>query len=202
MPDYDTMELNPEIPEAPPAVINMDYDTPPPEFVAGTVVPKDTPPEDMSNAEYIQWMYDNLTPFWAIKKNMLLRNAPVLSGLNPSTAQIGDPSFELYVSGVGLVQNESVIVFAGQDEPTQFNVEDGTVSTGVNMGVWHGADVVEVRVRNGTQLSEPLEFTFTAAPEAAAASVPDHHDHEHDDDESGYDDDGKPVRKSKARHKK
>ena len=57
----------------------FDYDTPPKEWVAGTVVPEDTAPEDMTDAEYIQWMYDNLTPFWAIKRNMLLRRAPVLS---------------------------------------------------------------------------------------------------------------------------
>ena len=31
-----------------PAVVNTEYDTPPKEYVPGTVVPKDTAPEDMT----------------------------------------------------------------------------------------------------------------------------------------------------------
>jgi len=171
--------------EAPP-VVNMEYDTPPPEWVPGTVVPQDTAPEDMTPTEYIQWMYDNWTPFWAIKKNLLLRYPPVLSGLEPTTAAIGDPSFTLKVSGTGFIVHESTIVFAGLDEPTQLN-EDGTVSTGVNMDYWHGPDVIQVQVRNGTQYSEPLEFTFTAAaPEADAA-----------DADAGYGDE--PAKKAKKK---
>jgi hypothetical protein len=192
MHEHDTIdEVRPEA--EPVAVPVFEYDQPPKGYVAGTVVPKDTPPEDMSDAEYIQWMYDNLTPFWAIKKNIYLRKAPVLSGLEPSTAAIGDPSFTLKVSGTGFLQNTSVIVFAGQDEPTQLN-EDGTVSTGVNMGVWHGADTVPVCVRNESLLSEPLEFTFTAAPESDALEA-----HDDDGDEVGHDDDGRPARRKKHR---
>ena len=199
-----------------------DYDTPPKEWVAGTVVPKDTDPEDMTDAEYIQWMYDNLTPFWAIKRNMLLRRAPVLSSIEPSTARIGDDSFTLVVSGVGLVM-ESVIVFAGQDEPSKLET-NGTLTTGVNMSVWHGPDEVEVRVKNGEHLSEPLMFTFTAAPDQEAdlekarqakrdrgqqVAGDDEHKHEHadyppseeeDDDEE---DDGKGGKKKRrGKHKK
>jgi len=142
----------------------LNYDMLPEPWVAGTVVPHDTPPEDMTDAEYIQYCYDNWMPLWAIKKEIYLRKPPVLSGIEPATAEIGAPSFDLKVSGTGLIQ-DSIIVFAGQDEPTQLN-EDGTVSTGVNMGFWHGPDTIQVCVRNGSQISEPLEFTFTAAPEA------------------------------------
>jgi hypothetical protein len=173
-----------------------DYDTPPKEWVPGTKVPKDTAPEDMTPPEYIQWMYENLTPLWAIKKNLLLRFPPVISGLEPSTAAIGDPSFELKVSGTGFVAYESTIVFAGQDEPTQLN-EDGTVSTGVNMSYWHGADTVQVCVRNGSQLSEPLEFTFTAPAGGTRKDFEDYPpepDHENGDDDE-RDDDGKPAKK-------
>ena len=200
----------------------FDYDTPPKEWVAGTVVPEDTAPEDMTDAEYIQWMYDNLTPFWAIKRNMLTRRAPVLSSIEPSTARIGDESFVLVVSGVGFVQDISVIVFAGQDEPTKLET-NGTLTTGVNMSVWHGPDEVEVRVKNGEHISEPLMFTFTAAPDqekelekarqakrdrGQQVAGDDEHKHEHadyppseeeDDDEE---DDGKPAKKSKGKHKK
>ena len=103
-----------EVPEIPSGFL---YDTPPKEFVAGTIVPKDTAPEDMTDAEYIQRdVQRNLTPFWAItKRNMLAtRRAPILSSIEPSTARIGDQSFTLVVSGVGFLQDISVrIVFAG-----------------------------------------------------------------------------------------
>ena len=126
------------------------------------------------------------------------------------------------VSGVGLVM-ESVIVFAGQDEPSKLET-NGTLTTGVNMSVWHGPDEVEVRVKNGEHISEPLMFTFTAAPDQEkelekarqakrdrgqqVAGDHDEHKHEHadyppseeeDDDEE---DDGKPAKKSKGKHKK
>ena len=223
----DTMEeVKPEATPMPAPLPVFDYDTPPKEWVAGTVVPEDTDPEDMTDAEYIQWMYDNLTPFWAIKRNMLLRRAPVLSSIEPSTARIGDESFTLVVSGVGLVM-ESVIVFAGQDEPSKLET-NGTLTTGVNMSVWHGPDEVEVRVKNGEHISEPLMFTFTEAPDqekelekARQAKRDrgqhvvgdDEHKHEHADyppdehveerdGEDGYDrddDDGKRTRRGKKK---
>ena len=132
----------------------------------------DKDPADMTNEEYVWWAYDNLMPAWAIRANVLYRTPPTLSGLEPSTAAIGGPSFPLVVSGTNF-HAESVIVFANQDENTTFNAEDGTLSTGVNMSYWHGADTVQVVVRNGPggAISEPLDFTFTAAaPEAEAAS--------------------------------
>ena len=56
-----------------------EYDTPPKEWAPGTKYDPETDPDDMTDAEYIQWMYDNHTPFWAIKRNMLYRTAPVLT---------------------------------------------------------------------------------------------------------------------------
>jgi hypothetical protein len=86
--------------------------------------------------------------------------APVIDELMPDTAAIGDPSFTLDVVGTGF-SADSVIVFAGHDEPTTWNEEDGTVSTGVNMDVWVGPDTVPVAVRNGSALSNTLDFTFS-----------------------------------------
>jgi hypothetical protein len=151
-----------------------EYDTPPKEWAPGTKYDPETDPDDMTDAEYIQWMYDNHTPFWAIKRNMLYRTAPVLTSIEPTSAQIGAESFQLVVSGHGLVQDVSVIVFAGQDEPSTLHA-NGTLTTGVNMSVWHGPDTVEVRVRNGDKVSEPLQFTFTAAPGATATGVTSSH---------------------------
>jgi predicted DNA-binding transcriptional regulator AlpA len=176
MPEHDTtLEVKAE---APPAVINTEYDTPPLGYVPGTVVPTDTAPEDMTDAEYIQWMYDNLTPFWAIKKAMLLRKPPVLEQLVPASAELGSPSFELYVHGDGFVNGESVIVFAGVDEPTFWH-SPKLVSTGVNMSVWHEADIVEVSVRTGVHTSAPAQFEFVA--DEIARKV----DRDHDDDDHG-----------------
>ena len=200
-----TLEVKPEVVEAPPAVINMEYDTPPKEWVAGTVVPKDTLPEDMTNAEWIQWAYDNLMPFWAIKRGLLERTPPTITALEPSTAVIGDPGFTLYVSGTNFHAGVSVIVFAGQDENTTLN-EDGRLQTGVNMGVWHGPDTVKVAVRNGAggAMSDEMDFVFTAPAGGTRKEfadyppVHDEHEHEHDYEEEP-DDDGKPVRKSKKK---
>jgi hypothetical protein len=193
MPDHDTIdEVKPEV-TAEPIPAGHDYDTPPKQWVAGTVVPKDTPVEDMTDAEYVQWCFENHMPYWAIKKEIYLRKPPTLSGLEPSTAAIGDPSFDLKISGQGFIP-DSVIVFAGYDEPTQLN-EDGTVSTGVNMGVWHGADTVQVSVRNGSQVSEPLEFTFTAAVEGGANKVFKDYPPQPEHDE--HDDNGKKAKKKK-----
>ena len=180
-----------------------DYDAPPKQWVPGTVVPQDTDPADMTDAEYVQWCFENRMPYWAIKKEIYLRRPPVVSGVEPNTAVIGDPSFDIHVSGEGFLQ-DSIIVFAGQDEPTTLN-EDGTLSTGVNMGVWHGPDTLEVKVRNGSLYSEPVTFTFTgeAAPEADAGrrddDADDEQEYEHDQ-EPGDDTANKKSRK--VRHKK
>ena len=182
MRDYDTA---PEVTAAPVPAPVFDYDAPPPGYVAGTIVPKDTAPEDMTDAEYIQWMYDNYTPFWAIKKNLLMRKPPVLTQLVPDSAELGSPSFEIYVHGHGFVNGESVIVFAGQDEPTMWHSQ-ALVSTGVNMDVWHGPDTVEVSVRTGALMSEPLSFEFVA--DGVARKVDRDHDH---------DDNGKKSKKKK-----
>ena len=90
---------------------------------------------------------------------------PSISSLNPAEATIGDESFTLYVHGSNFFA-DSVLYFAGQPEPTTLN-EDGTLSTGINMDVWHGPDTVPVVIQNGPEQSAPVEFTFNeAAPEA------------------------------------
>lgn len=88
--------------------------------------------------------------------------APAITALDPDFAVIGDASFTIFVHGTGFLAS-SVIVFAGQQEPTTLE-EDGTLSTGVNMDVWHGPDTVKVSVKNGTASSNELDFTFDEAP--------------------------------------
>jgi hypothetical protein len=86
---------------------------------------------------------------------------PSISSINPIDAAIGDEDFTLYVSGENFF-HDSVINFAGQDEPTTLN-EDGTLSTGVNMAMWQGPDTVPVVVKNGPEVSAPVDFTFHEA---------------------------------------
>jgi hypothetical protein len=97
--------------------------------------------------------------------------APVLTALTPDYCAIGDADFQLHVTGEGF-SADSVIFFAGHDEPTTLN-EDGTVSTGVKPSLWGAPAVVQVYVRNGTKHSNALEFTFAApAEDTEARSVP------------------------------
>ena len=85
---------------------------------------------------------------------------PAIVALSPDNATLGDPSFTMFITGTNLFA-QSVIVFAGQDEPTTLNA-DGTLSTGINMDVWHGPDTVQVSVKNGSKMSNELPFTFAA----------------------------------------
>jgi hypothetical protein len=86
---------------------------------------------------------------------------PSIAALNPDHCVLGEPDFTLYVSGENFFA-DSVIVFAGHDEPTTLN-EDGTLSTGINMAVWQGPDIVPVAIKNGPEVSDPFEFEFAAA---------------------------------------
>lgn len=81
------------------------------------------------------------------------------TSLNPSSALLGDPSFTLRVVGSGF-DRFTKIVFAGHDEPTTY-VSPTEVTTGVDMSVWKGADVVPVYVESPVVASDPLMFTFT-----------------------------------------
>ena len=94
--------------------------------------------------------------------------APAITAIEPAEATIGDASFTLVVTGENFFAG-TVINFAGQEEPTTYS-EDGTVSTVVNMDVWHGADVLPVYVHNGEKVSNEMTFTFLAAVEGGARS--------------------------------
>jgi hypothetical protein len=82
-----------------------------------------------------------------------------ITSLVPSSAEIGDPSFTLHVHGTGF-STGSIINFAGQDEPTTY-ISNTHVTTGVNMAVWHGADVLPVYIKNpDSTVSNTQMFTF------------------------------------------
>jgi hypothetical protein len=92
---------------------------------------------------------------------------PRVLALVPASAAIGDPDFTLRVLGSNF-KADSVIVFAGNDEPTTL-VSPNEVTTGVNMAVWLGADpAIPVKVRGGDgTLSNVVPFAFTEAGSGA-----------------------------------
>jgi len=91
---------------------------------------------------------------------------PVISALAPDACAVGDADFDLHVSGENFFA-DSVITFAGHDEPTTLN-EDGTLSTGVKPSLWSEPVVVQVTIKNGPEVSEPVDFTFADAAEMEA----------------------------------
>jgi hypothetical protein len=131
---------------------------------------------------------------------------PVVTQIAPDTAVLGDPSFTLVVTGTGFYP-DSVIVFAGHDEPTTLEA-DGTLTTGVDMSVWLGPDIVKVQVRNFNVVSDPVNFTFTTAAVQAVEQHQHHatHDVDPDDledeiDEAREEGDFKPTHKPRRKHK-
>ena len=83
---------------------------------------------------------------------------PSITTITPTECTIGDEDFRLAVTGENFFR-DSVINFAGQDEPTTLE-ENGTLSTGVNMALWQGPDTVPVIIKNGPESSDPVDFTF------------------------------------------
>jgi len=86
--------------------------------------------------------------------------APIVSSLNPASAVIGDPSFDIHVLGTGFDAG-SVITFNGIDEPTLL-VSETELTTGVNMSLWSAPATVPVAVKNGDLVSESVNFEFTS----------------------------------------
>ena len=94
-----------------------------------------------------------------IPPEILAQGKPTISGLEPAEAVSGDPDFTLVVSGTNFFAG-SVIVFGTQDEPTTFDEEAGTLSTGVKPSLFAPA-TVPVKIRNGPLVSDSSDFVFT-----------------------------------------
>ena len=92
---------------------------------------------------------------------------PEIDALDPDEIEIGAADTVLHVHGSGFTP-QSVIHFAGHDEPTSF-VNDTEVTTGLKPSLWQAADVVECTVKNGGYESEAVEFEFLE-PEAAKST--------------------------------
>jgi len=106
-----------------------------------------------------------------VPPEILAKGKPVISSLEPAEAISGDPDFTLVISGDNFFSG-SVIVFGDHDEPTTFDEEAGTVSTGVKPSLFAPA-TVPVKVRNGPLVSDPSDFTFTGPAADDQAADPD-----------------------------
>jgi hypothetical protein len=85
---------------------------------------------------------------------------PVIEAMEPSYAAIGGEDFTLVITGDNFFA-DSVINFAGQDEPSTFDA--GTLSTIVKPSLWAEPVIVQVLIKNGPAVSGPADFEFTAA---------------------------------------
>lgn len=81
-----------------------------------------------------------------------------ISALTPNTAASGSADVTLGVAGTGFTDT-SVIVFAGNDEPTTV-ADPNTLTTIVKPSLFAPA-TVQVGVRNGGVMSNTMDFTFT-----------------------------------------
>jgi hypothetical protein len=84
---------------------------------------------------------------------------PSISSILPNECAIGDDDFTLDVSGENFFP-DSVIWFAGHAEPTTYNEEEKTLSTGVKPSLWTEPAVVKCQVKNGPEASNEVDFTF------------------------------------------
>jgi hypothetical protein len=86
---------------------------------------------------------------------------PSIVLLDPDSCAIGDADFTLHVSGENFFA-DSVIHFAGHDEPTTFDADAKTLSTGIKPSLWAEPVTVQCQVKNGPEVSDPVDFEFTA----------------------------------------
>ena len=96
------------------------------------------------------WIYDDVNPQPV---------SPTLTSISPDTAVLGDPDVTMVCTGTDF-SPQSVITFAGQDEPIEF-ISDTEISTVVKPSLGWGAGAQPVTVKNGTLESDPIDFTFT-----------------------------------------
>jgi len=85
--------------------------------------------------------------------------SPILTSLEPNTAVSGDPDFTLHYRGTDFTEN-SVIRFAGQDEPTIF-IDSTDITTIVKPSLFAPA-TVQCSVVDGGAETQSLDFEFTA----------------------------------------
>jgi len=91
--------------------------------------------------------------------------APTIEALEPDEAEVGSADIVLEVTGTGFTE-QSVVQFNAEDRPTEY-ISETELTITVQPSQWSDG-VVPVRVKNGDQLSEPVEFEFIEAEAPAS----------------------------------
>jgi len=91
---------------------------------------------------------------------------PALSDIDPDTAETNSPDFILTATGTGFTAN-SLIVIGVVDVVTSF-VDDATLTANISPSQFL-AGPVEVKVRTGPSVSEPVTLTFADPADVEAA---------------------------------
>ena len=91
--------------------------------------------------------------------------APTIEALDPDEAEVGSADVVMEVHGTGFTE-ESVVQFNAEDRPTEY-ISETELTITVQPSQWSDG-VVPVRVKNGDQLSEPVEFEFIEAEAPAS----------------------------------
>jgi hypothetical protein len=112
-----------------------------------------------SDSRFAQKAYDSILLVLTAGQTL----PPVVTSLSPNNAKIGDQTFDIHVMGTGF-NSHSRIIFAGQVEPTTL-VSPTELTTGVNMDMWLGPDVLPVQVQDSSTgvVSNSMDFTFNPA---------------------------------------
>lgn len=92
---------------------------------------------------------------------------PVLTSIDPATAEVGAADFTLTATGSGFVAS-SVIQFDGGTMPTTFVSETSLTTLVSPAGAAVGGETVLVTVANGAKVSGSVPFSITAVPPARA----------------------------------
>jgi len=120
-----------------------------------------------SDSKFAQKMYDAI--YYVLTHGTDTAAIPEVTSLNPSSVTLGSPTFDIHVMGKNFTTN-SIIMFAGQPEPTTL-VSPTELTTGVNMDVWAGPDIVQVYVETDGVASDPLPFEFLPASGVMSAAA-------------------------------
>jgi hypothetical protein len=121
---------------------------------APKAAPKEAPPQPFPYSASIN---EPQTVSLPVPENVEVPK-PVITGYDPYECMIGDPDFTLYVTGENFFA-DSVIHFAGHDEPTTLE-DDGRLSTGVKPSLWTEPATVQLQIKNGPEISDPVQFEF------------------------------------------
>jgi IPT/TIG domain len=136
-----------------------------PEGAEGVVVPVGPPGGPLSGSSLTGAIPEELAP------PEPSQTTPHINFIDPDEVVLGGENVTMHVRGSNFTE-ESVIVFAGNDEPIVF-IDETDITTIVTASLPWGAVTVQVQVRNANgEVSNEAPFTFTDAGTRAERNLP------------------------------